>query len=125
MNISSQLATAAAPTTAKRVDTPKPTATSANVAPTANVGPAAKVAISNKARATLRAAGMSPSDIAQVNLTDKNAVARALQKARMNHGKLHASTTSAANGPAQAATVDSAPERKTGESSAQPSTPSH
>ncbi|HEY5961143.1 MAG TPA: hypothetical protein VIV60_31515 [Polyangiaceae bacterium] len=116
MNISAQLAGVAAATAARvsansvndaRSNATNPgrgaqggSATNANVTATADAGPAARVTISNKARAQLRAAGVSPNEIAKVNLTDKNAVARAIQKARMARGKPSANTSSATSNAA-------------------------
>jgi hypothetical protein len=68
-----------------------------------DAGPAARVTISNKARAQLKAAGVSPNEIAKINLNDKNAVARAIQKARMSRGKPIASASNATNAGAATA----------------------
>jgi len=52
-----------------------------------DAGPAAKVTISSKARAAMKAAGVDQTEIARTNLADKNAVSRAIQRARASHGK--------------------------------------
>ncbi len=54
---------------------------------TSSAGPAATVSISSDARTLLRQAGVSQSDISRINLKDKNAVMRAIQRARMQHGQ--------------------------------------
>lgn len=89
MNVPSPITQVATPERVQKSESTTKVVTTAQTAssPTAptDAGPAAKVTISNKARAALRAAGATPNDISKVNLSDKNAVARAVQKARMSH----------------------------------------
>ena len=106
MNISPQ-AVRPKPTAAVQPETPVNGA-DANAPPAkappkqADSNQAATVEISNQARAALRAAGASQNDIARVNLTDKNSVTRAIQRARLSHGKPAAKPPSAANSNASA-----------------------
>jgi hypothetical protein len=89
MNVAATVKQGATPERVQKSESTAQVATSAQTAssptPPTDAGPAAKVAISNKARAALRAAGATPGDISKVNLNDKNAVARAVQKARLSH----------------------------------------
>jgi hypothetical protein len=62
-----------------------------------DAGPAATVTISNKARVALRAAGATPTEISRVNLSDKYAVQRAIQKARMSRAKAGANASGSTN----------------------------
>ncbi len=84
---------------ASETDTNKASSSAASATSTASAatdpGPAARVAISSKARAALRAAGVPSNEIARINLSDKNAVARAIQRARMARGQPTAAKASA------------------------------
>jgi len=70
---------------AKATNTSNSTESAVSKSPSSGAGPAATVSISNDARTKLRAAGVSTNEIARINLKDKNAVNRAIQRARMQH----------------------------------------
>jgi len=54
---------------------------------TPGAGPASTVTISSDARNALRTAGVSANEISHINLKDKGAVARAIQRAKMTRAQ--------------------------------------
>ena len=122
MNISATLAsntnepnirakTTSANSSSKTTKASAPTANSgpSTASGTNGIGPAATVTISSDARNTLRAAGVPANEIARINLKDKAAVSRAIQRARMSRGQRTGTTAKSpgANGanPANANTA--------------------
>lgn len=59
------------------------------------IGPAATVNISSNARQAMRAAGVPQAEAAKVNINDKNAVTRAIRRAKASHALKSTGTTAA------------------------------
>jgi len=109
MNISTALAnktieptirTSTKPTSSSGTGKSDPSNANATAAPhngATGAGPASTVTISNDARNALRTAGVPASEISRINLKDKGAVARAIQRARMTRGQ-HSTTGAKASG---------------------------
>lgn len=118
-----------APTSVTRADAAAPATSAKTTKATEQArkdpGPAATVDISNEARNRLRQAGAASADIAKVNLKDRGAVDRAVQKARAQHASTQHAAAPAKTASASAATASTtSPSTTTTDKASSAKTPS-